>query len=119
MAPEPEKFQEVQKEALNADAKNRALRSFVQGLAVDVAVAIATALLVWLPAADLSSGDAWKVIGITLAKTLLQTVASYVMRRFVDKSVVPTPLPPAAVLPSGQQVVTALPQKDPSVEKVV
>jgi hypothetical protein len=80
--------------ALNVDARNRALRSFVQGLTIDVVVAIAAALLVWLPGADLSSKDAWIVIGITLAKTILQTAASYVMRRFVDASAIPTPLPP-------------------------
>jgi hypothetical protein len=84
---------------LNVDARNRALRSFVQGLAIDVVVAIAAALLVWLPGADLSSRDAWILIGITLAKTILQTAASYVMRRFVDASGVPTPLPPAPVPP--------------------
>jgi hypothetical protein len=84
---------------LSIDAANRAKRSFIQGLFIDVLVAIAAALLVWLPGADLSSADAWKIIGLTLAKTVLQSAASYVMRRFVDGSAVPTPLPPAPVPP--------------------
>lgn len=81
--------------ALKADARNRALRSIVQGLAVDVLVAVATALLLWLPDADLSSGEAWIVLGVALAKTVMQAVASYVMRLKLDGSPVPTPLPPA------------------------
>ena len=68
---------------VNLDAKNRAWRTFLQGLAIDLAVAVATTLLVWLPAADLSSGDGWKIFGLSLAKTLIQTVAAYVMRKFV------------------------------------
>lgn len=82
---------------LTADAKNRAVRSFIQGLGIDLATAIAAALLLWLPDADLSSRDAWIVLGTGLVRTVLGTVASYVMRRFVDGSAVPTPLPPAPV----------------------
>ena len=81
--------------ALKADATNRGVRSLYQGLAIDVAVAAATALLLWLPDADLSSREAWIVLGTALAKTVMQAVASYVMRLKLDGSVVPTPLPPA------------------------
>lgn len=80
--------------ALAADAKNRATRAFLQGLAIDVLTAVAAALLVWLPDADLSSRDAWIVLGTGLARTVLASVASYVMRLKLDGSV-PTPLPPA------------------------
>ena len=37
-------------------------------------------LLAWLPDADLSSREAWAVLGISVAKTLLTAVASYVSR---------------------------------------
>lgn len=84
------------KALLTADAKNRAFRSFVQGLGIDLLTAIAAALLVWLPDADISSREAWIVLGTGLARTLLQTVASYVMRAKLDGSV-PTPLPPEPV----------------------
>ena len=60
------------------DATDRAWRTLVQGLA------IAAALLVWLPDADISTSEAWVVLGTTLAKTELTAVASFVMRLKVD-----------------------------------
>lgn len=66
------------------DATDRAWRTLVQGLAIDIAVAIAAALLVWLPDADISTSEAWVVLGTTLAKTVLTAVASFVMRLKVD-----------------------------------
>ncbi len=66
--------------AVQADATERGKRTFVQGLAVDVLFAIATTLLLWLPDADLSSREAWLVIGTALLKTALTAAASYVMR---------------------------------------
>lgn len=82
---------------LAKDARNRALRSFLQGLGLDVLTAVAVAITLWLPDADLSSRDAWIVLATGLARTVLGTAASYVMRAFLDKSSVPTPLPPAPV----------------------
>ena len=66
--------------AVQADAAQRAKRTFIQGIALDVAVAIAVALLAWLPDADLTSKQAWIILGTSLAKTVLTAVASYVMR---------------------------------------
>lgn len=77
------------------DARNRAARTFVQGLAIDIATALAALLLVWLPDADLSSRDAWIVLATGAARTVLQSVASYVMRAKLDASALPTPLPPS------------------------
>lgn len=76
------------------DARNRGVRTLLQGAAWDVAIAIATALLLWLPDADLSSRDAWIVLATAVAKTVLTAIASYVMRAKLDGSL-PTPLPPA------------------------
>ena len=81
--------------ATRADARNRAWRTLLQGLATDVLVAIAAALLAWLPDADITSREAWTVIGVTLAKTALTAAASWVMRAKLDASGLPTPLPPA------------------------
>lgn len=81
--------------ALKVDARNRAWRTLLQGLATDVLVALAAALLAWLPDADITSREAWTAIGVTLAKTALTTAASWVMRAKLDASSVPTPLPPA------------------------
>lgn len=63
-----------------ADAAERSVRTLFTGLALDVAVAIATALLLWLPDADLSTREAWIVLGTTVAKTVLQAAASYLVR---------------------------------------
>lgn len=65
---------------VQADARQRSKRTFIQGILIDVGVAVAAALLVWLPDADLSSTDAWIIFGTSLAKTVLQTLAAYVMR---------------------------------------
>ena len=62
------------------DARNRAARTFAQGLGIDVAVGLVMVLLIWLPEADISTRQAWTALGVTVAKTLLQTVAAYVMR---------------------------------------
>lgn len=76
-----------------ADAKNRALRTFLQGLGIDLAVAVATLILA---STDTITDKAGLVLfATTLAKTAVQTVAAYVMRQFIDKSGIPTPLPPA------------------------
>ncbi len=80
---------------LTNDARNRGVRTLLQGAAWDVAIAIATALLLWLPDADLSSRDAWIVLATAVAKTVLTAIASYVMRAKLDGSSLPTPLPPA------------------------
>lgn len=74
------------------DAQNRSLRTFVQGLGIDVAVAICALVLA---SVDTISDRAGLVLfGIALAKTIVMTVASYVMRQFLDSSGIPTPLPP-------------------------
>lgn len=71
-------------EATKADATSRGWRTFVQGLAIDLTLAVAAALLVWLPDADLSSNEAWLILGTSLTKTVLTAVASYVMRLKVN-----------------------------------
>ena len=80
---------------LAQDAKNRALRTFVQGLAIDLAVAVAGLVLTNID--QLTDQAALGLFAVALVKTVLTTIASYVMRRFVDQSAVPTPLPPAPV----------------------
>ena len=69
-----------------AAAAERGRRTFWQGIAIDAATAIAAAVLLWLPDADLSSRDAWIVLGTAVAKTVLTAVASYLMRLKVAPS---------------------------------
>lgn len=65
---------------VKAAATERATRSLVQGLGIDVLIAVAAALLTWLPEADVLDGAAWLLLGTILVKTVLQAAASYVMR---------------------------------------
>lgn len=77
---------------LRRDARNRALRTFLQGLGLDVLVAVAMVIATVTTSADAWQG--WAVVGVSLARSVAQAAASYVMRRFLDPSRVPTPLPP-------------------------
>lgn len=79
---------------LVTDARNRALRTFVQGVGIDVLVAIAAVLLVWLPDADVSNKEAWLVLGTSVVKSVLTAIAAYVMRAKLDGSGL-SPAPPA------------------------
>lgn len=71
---------------VQADARSRAKRTLLQGLIVDVLIAVAAALLAWLPDADLTSREALAAFGLVLIKTVLTAVASYVMRLRVAPS---------------------------------
>jgi hypothetical protein len=66
-----------------ADARNRALRTFLQGLALDVALAVA--LIVY--SATSAEHVEWRLLLLTLAKTAVQTAASYVMRKLSPPAV--------------------------------
>jgi hypothetical protein len=64
--------------AVSADASNRSVRTLIQGLLVDVAVAVATTLLALLT--DWPAGWTWALIGAALAKSALQAGLAYWMR---------------------------------------
>ncbi len=65
-----------------ADAKNRAFRTFAQGLATDVFGAVALAALPALAGADFAwTGAYWASLGLLLAKTAITTAVSYVARK--------------------------------------
>jgi hypothetical protein len=75
------------------DAKNRTLRTFLQGVGIDVAVAVAALVLAQV---DTITDKAGLIVFFTaLGKTVVMAIAAYVMRQFLDRSGVPTPLPPA------------------------
>jgi len=79
--------------ALTNDARNRALRTFLQGLAIDLAVAVAAFVLANVD--SITDRQGLILASAALAKTLVTTVASYVMRKYLDGSALPTPLPPS------------------------
>lgn len=66
----------------HTDAKDRAWRTFIQGLGIDVGVAVVLVLAVaftkieWTPAY-------WQGLGLSLGRTILQTGVAYLMRVFV------------------------------------
>jgi len=65
---------------VKAAATERGRRTLIQGLAIDLGVAVAVVLLAWLPDANLTSGEAWLAVGVAVAKSVLTALASYVMR---------------------------------------
>lgn len=80
---------------LTADARNRAWRTVLQGLAIDVLVAMAAVTLASV--GEITDRAGITLLAITLAKTAVTAAASYLMRRYADGSAfVPTPLPPTA-----------------------
>lgn len=80
------------KELLVADARNRAWRTFLQGLGLDVLVAVA--LVVYQVASD-PKPIVWLAVGASLGRSIAQAAAAYVMRRWLDPSKIPSALPPA------------------------
>lgn len=65
------------------DAGQRSLRTLLQGLAIDVAVAAGAGVLLVLdpmPAEQLTDGAAWLVIATSVAKSVLTAGASYLAR---------------------------------------
>lgn len=84
---------------LQVDSKNRALRTFIVGIASDVAVAVVLVLVTVFGGVNGWGDVQWAALGFTLAKTVIMTAGSYILRRFVDRSSIPTPLPPAPVPP--------------------
>lgn len=69
---------------VEADARNRALRTFVQGLALDLLLAVA---LTVGEAVEATSVD-WRLLGLAVVKTAVTTAASYVARKLAPPAVV-------------------------------
>lgn len=69
---------------VSADARNRALRTFAQGLLVDVAGALVLAVGPALAGADFAwTRGYWAAVGMLAAKTAIQSVVAYVSRTVV------------------------------------
>lgn len=75
---------------LRADAGNRALRVFLVGFVIDVLTAVA---LVLFDALDEDDVD-YRILPALLAKTAASSAGAYLLRRRLDPSSFPTPLPP-------------------------
>lgn len=115
---------EPEKAALSEDATNRSIRTIWQGLGIDVLVAVALLVVNILTDANGWSDLDWKIIGFSLMKTVLMAGAAFVMRRFMDPSKIPTPLPstpqPAPAVPAddaGTESAPVLPAPEPILER--
>jgi hypothetical protein len=65
-------------------ARKRGIQTFIEGLVIDVAVAIAVLILATVE--SITSTGALIAFGIALAKTIMLAAAAYVVRRYGDRS---------------------------------
>lgn len=65
---------------LKTDARNRAFRTLLQGLAFDVAAALCIVLYTAFSSAGGWGDLEWALLGFTLVKTFVVTGLSYLMR---------------------------------------
>lgn len=68
------------------DASNRAFRTFVQGLLVDVAAAVVTVLAVAVTSVEWTE-KYWLALGALVGKTVVVSVVSYLARTVVPPKV--------------------------------
>ena len=80
---------------LTIDASNRALRTFLQGLGYAVLAAVVMVLYPVVTGAHSWGDFNWPLIGFALTQAVGTAVLSYLMRKVLDPSGIPTPLPPA------------------------
>lgn len=83
---------------IEADARNRAVRTFFQGLGIDILVAVAISLAAVFATAGGWGDLQWALITFSFAKSIGQAVAAYIMRRFLDK----TKAVPDSVVPPAE-----------------
>ncbi len=69
-------------EAVRADARNRALRTFAQGLALDLLAALVVVLLPAVTSIEWTSAY-WLALLASLGRSLVQALVSYVARYVV------------------------------------
>ena len=77
------------------DARNRALRTFLQGLAFTVAAALVASLLSAVTTAASWGEFGGILVGFAFFQSIAVACLSWLMRAVLDGSGVPTPLPPA------------------------
>lgn len=92
----------VERAALAEDARNRGLRSLVQGLGVTALTTLVMGLVT-----AIATSQKWEELWATLTafsffQTFAVSVLSWWMRARLDGSSIPTPLPPAPVPPPNQ-----------------
>lgn len=72
-----------------ADARNRAIRTFMQNILIDIAITLLTVFGTAIATLDITSKEAWTALGLLLAKTAISAPVAYVMRMRVKPATVP------------------------------
>lgn len=90
---------------LRTDATNRGWRSFLQGLGIDVVVAVALVLSTFWVGVNGWGDIQWAILSFSVVKSIVQAIAAYVMRLWLDPSRIPTPLPPDPVAEPADDVL--------------
>jgi hypothetical protein len=85
---------------LTADAGNRALRTFLQGAAYTIALAVGLVLYNAFQSANGWGSFDWSALGFAAVQAAVTAGFAYVMRAKLDASSVPTPLPPPTPPPN-------------------
>lgn len=68
---------------IKTDARSRALRTFAQGLGVDALLVASLVLYNATSSNDFSwNGTYWAGIGLLIARTVIHSATSYIMRHF-------------------------------------
>jgi hypothetical protein len=88
---------------LTADAGNRALRTFLQGAAYTIALAVGLVLYNAFQAANGWGSFDWSALGFAAVQAAVTAGFAYVMRAKLDASSVPTPLPPPTPPPNDDE----------------
>lgn len=79
-----------------ADAKNRMTRSFLTGIGIDVLVAVVLTAAAVFTTNDGWGTIEWAVVSYSFAKSIVQAVLAYVLRKWGDRvRQIPIPVPPA------------------------
>lgn len=68
------------------DARVRAMRTLWTSLGVDLTVAIGFILTDWIVTADITQTEAWIALGILVARSVVTSVASFMVRLKVTPS---------------------------------
>lgn len=68
------------KNETRADARDRALRTLWTSLGIDAVVAVGLVLNDWISTADITDGTAWAALGVLVGKSVIHSIASYVVR---------------------------------------
>lgn len=87
---------------LQADASNRGWRSLAQGLAIDIAVGVALVLASLIGPWGQWGDVQWAIMSFSVAKSVMQAVCAFVLRRFLEGMNGKVPMVPLPTNPPGQ-----------------